>query len=126
AVADYAPVSSEKKKLKRHGTNMHLVLEPTKDIAAKLGEMKTKNQLLVGFALETHDEISNAQKKLEQKNLDFIVLNSLKDKDAGFNVDTNKISIVRKSGKIDTFNLKNKFDVAKDIVNTMVEFIETS
>ncbi len=126
AVADYAPASIGRKKIKRQGNNLHLELAPTKDIAAKLGEIKTKNQLLVGFALETDDEIANAKKKLKQKNLDFIVLNSLKDTGAGFNVDTNKISIVMKSGKIDTFKLKNKYDVANDIVNTMMKHLKAS
>jgi phosphopantothenoylcysteine decarboxylase / phosphopantothenate---cysteine ligase len=126
AIADYAPATPGKNKIKRQGSKLHLELAPTKDIAAKLGEIKTDNQLLVGFALETDDEIANAKKKLKQKNLDFIVLNSLKDKGAGFDVDTNKISIVNKSGKIDTFKLKNKHDVAKDIVNAMMSVLKVS
>ena len=94
------------------------------DIAATLGKQKQDNQLLIGFALETNNEIENAKGKLMRKNLDFIVLNSLKDQGAGFAVDTNKITILRKDNKIKEFELKSKTKVAIDIVNEIVLMIE--
>ena len=96
---------------------MTLRLVPTKDIAAELGKMKTEKQFFAGFALETDDEMQNAQKKLKTKNFDFIVLNSLKDKGAGFGYDTNKVTIVsRTKGAVD-YELKAKTLVAKDIAD---------
>ncbi|WP_340112877.1 bifunctional phosphopantothenoylcysteine decarboxylase/phosphopantothenate--cysteine ligase CoaBC [Maribellus mangrovi] len=121
AVADFTPVEKHAEKTKRGKENWSIKLQPTKDIAAELGKRKTDQQLLVGFALETTDEISNAGKKLERKNLDFIVLNSLNDKGAGFGVDTNKISILEKDNKRQDFELKTKKDVARDIVEKMIE-----
>jgi phosphopantothenoylcysteine decarboxylase/phosphopantothenate--cysteine ligase len=121
AVADFSPVTENKNKVKRKGDNLNLVLSPTKDIAAALGENKTSDQIVVGFALETENPVENAKSKLKRKNLDFIVLNSLDDKGAGFNYDTNKITIIDKAGKIERFDLKAKNEVAKDIVNKIIE-----
>lgn len=116
AVADYKVKEQAKEKIKRTGDEMNMLLIPNKDIAAQLGQMKNK-QLLVGFALETNDEESNAIKKIEKKNLDFIVLNSLNDTGAGFQHDTNKISILSKNGEKEDFPLKSKKEVAFDIIN---------
>ncbi len=96
---------------------MFIELKPTKDIAAELGKIKKNGQMLIGFALETDDEEKNAAGKLIKKNLDFIVLNSLQDKGAGFGHDTNKISILFKDNNIKKFELKTKQEVAKDILN---------
>lgn len=116
AVADYKVKEQAKEKIKRTGDEMNMLLIPNKDIAAQLGQMKNK-QLLVGFALETNDEESNAIKKMEKKNLDFIVLNSLNDTGAGFQHDTNKISILSKNGEKEDFPLKSKKEVSFDIIN---------
>jgi phosphopantothenoylcysteine decarboxylase/phosphopantothenate--cysteine ligase len=97
---------------------------PTKDIAATLGELKNQNQITVGFALETDNEVSNAQKKLESKNLDFIVLNSLNEEGAGFQVDTNKITIIDKNNNQQFFELKSKKDVAIDIVDKIKSILK--
>jgi phosphopantothenoylcysteine decarboxylase/phosphopantothenate--cysteine ligase len=124
AVADFTPLAVENKKTKRGKENWNLELKPTKDIAATLGESKTENQLLVGFALETNDEIENANKKLKNKNLDFIVLNSLQEKGAGFQVDTNKITIIDKDNNQQFFELKSKKEVASDIVEKVITMLE--
>lgn len=122
AVADYTVQNSHSEKLKRAKTeDVTLNLKPTKDIAASLGQIKKSNQILVGFALETNNEMTNAQDKLSKKNLDFIVLNSLNDSGAGFNVDTNKITIIDRTQKTTSFTLKSKKDVATDIVNYIIE-----
>lgn len=121
AVADFTPRIKAEAKTKRGKEGWNLELEPTKDIAAELGKNKSKDQILVGFALETNDELENAQKKLEKKNLDFIVLNSLNDKGAGFGVDTNKITILEKGNKRYNFELKSKVEVARDIVAKIIE-----
>lgn len=124
AVADYAPENPATDKIKRQpGQNMVLNLVPNPDIAAQLGKIKTDKQILAGFALETENEQYNAQKKLESKNLDFIVLNSLNDKGAGFGFDTNKISIVYRSGKSESFALKPKTEVAKDIAAALLQLL---
>lgn len=120
AVADYKVKEQAKEKIKRTGDEMNMLLIPNKDIAAQLGQMKNK-QLLVGFALETNDEESNAIKKIEKKNLDFIVLNSLNDTGAGFQHDTNKISILSKNGEKEDFPLKSKKEVAFDIINRIFD-----
>jgi phosphopantothenoylcysteine decarboxylase/phosphopantothenate--cysteine ligase len=117
AVADYRPKSPAALKLKRKMENISIELEPNPDIAATLGKMKQPGQILAGFALETDNEVANAQEKLTRKNFDFIILNSLKDKGSGFNSDTNKITIINKDNKITTFELKPKYDVAVDIIN---------
>jgi phosphopantothenoylcysteine decarboxylase/phosphopantothenate--cysteine ligase len=119
AVADYTPVITSDQKIKREKEIFTLQLKPTGDIAARLGELKKANQVLVGFALETHDEMENAKKKLVKKNFDFIVLNSLQDAGAGFQTDTNKITIIGKNNTIDHFPLKSKALVAKDIVDKL-------
>lgn len=118
AVADYRPKEQAKEKLKRNSDSMTIELIANKDIAAQLGTMKKEHQQLIGFALETQDEISNARKKIEKKNLDFIILNSLNDSGAGFKYDTNKISILSKSGELKNFVLKTKKEVAIDIIES--------
>ena len=118
AVADFAPETTAEQKIKRTGDDMVIRLKPNPDIAASLGQMKKQGQTLVGFALETNDEESNAQAKLKKKNLDFIVLNSLKDEGAGFRTDTNKITIITAANKKD-YPLKTKEEVAKDIVDEL-------
>jgi len=123
AVADYKPAQQYKQKVKRKSDKLAISLEPNKDIAAHLGKIKKENQLIVGFALETNDEIKNAKQKINTKNLDFIVLNSLKDKGAGFGVNTNKISIIDKTGKVDIFDLKSKNEVAIDIVKKLMSLL---
>jgi len=116
AVADFTPKTTADRKIKRKGDNLKLELQPTQDIAAALGAIKKKRQMLVGFALETDNELKNAQDKLERKNLDFIVLNSLQDKDAGFRVDTNKVTIIDRHHGIMAYDTKTKRQVAEDIV----------
>jgi phosphopantothenoylcysteine decarboxylase/phosphopantothenate--cysteine ligase len=124
AVADFTPANVENQKTKRGNDIWNLELKPTRDIAQALGEMKKENQVIVGFALETTDEISNAEKKLARKNFDFIVLNSLNDKGAGFQVDTNKITIIDKNNNQQFFELKSKKEVAIDIVNKIKSIIK--
>ncbi|MEN8120189.1 MAG: bifunctional phosphopantothenoylcysteine decarboxylase/phosphopantothenate--cysteine ligase CoaBC [Bacteroidota bacterium] len=123
AVADYTPAQTSDKKIKRKGDDMSIELKPTKDIAAELGSLKKENQILIGFALETDNEEKNAAKKLVKKNLDFIVLNSLQDKGAGFGHDTNKISIVFKDNNIKKFELKPKKEVSEDIVDEIEQLV---
>ncbi|NQU86717.1 MAG: bifunctional phosphopantothenoylcysteine decarboxylase/phosphopantothenate--cysteine ligase CoaBC, partial [Mariniphaga sp.] len=123
AVADFTPMSTEKEKTKRGNKNWELTLVPTKDIAAHLGSVKTESQILVGFALETNDEINQAKNKLLKKNLDFIVLNSLNSPGAGFHVDTNRITIIDKYNNHQEFELKSKKEVARDIVDKIVTMI---
>jgi len=121
AVADYTPKNKAKNKLKKKDTQLTIELKPTVDIAKELGKIKKNNQKLIGFALETDDELTNAIKKLEKKNLDFIVLNSLNEKGAGFKFDTNKITIITRKGDKIPFNLKSKKQVAKDIADKLLE-----
>ncbi|MDR0687586.1 MAG: bifunctional phosphopantothenoylcysteine decarboxylase/phosphopantothenate--cysteine ligase CoaBC [Prevotellaceae bacterium] len=120
AVADFAPESKVEGKLKRGDGSLSLTLSPTKDIAAHLGRIKKKKQALAGFALEAANEYANALKKLREKNLDFIVLNSMNDAGAGFNVSTNKVCIIDKNGAQTAYELKPKPEVAKDIVDKLV------
>ena len=119
AVADFTPESVADHKIKREKDDLVLQLKPTQDIAASLGKQKKPGQKLVGFALETNDERQNAQGKLERKNFDFIVLNSLNDKGAGFRCDTNKITIIDRQGYTD-YPLKSKREVACDIIDKLV------
>ena len=125
AVADYRPEVQSDEKIKREKTGditMHLV--PNPDIAAALGKMKQAGQRLVGFALETTNEVAHATEKLERKNLDFIVLNSLKDKGAGFRCDTNKVSILEANGKLTEYPVKPKNEVAGDIVEKLASLLK--
>lgn len=118
AVADYAPVVVAEKKIKREKDDIPVIeLKKNPDIAAALGKIKKPGQMLVGFALETDNEMANAQSKLERKNLDMIVLNSLADKQAGFGVDTNKVTIIEKEGTVHSYEVKPKKEVAADIVD---------
>jgi phosphopantothenoylcysteine decarboxylase/phosphopantothenate--cysteine ligase len=123
AVADYKPAQRYRQKVKRNNDKLAISLEPNKDIAAHLGKIKKKNQVIVGFALETNDEIKNATQKINTKNLDFIVLNSLKDEGAGFGVNTNKISIIDNKGTVEKFDLKSKNEVAVDIVKKLMSLL---
>ncbi|MEO9572018.1 MAG: bifunctional phosphopantothenoylcysteine decarboxylase/phosphopantothenate--cysteine ligase CoaBC [Polaribacter sp.] len=122
AVADYKPKNVATQKIKKKDVTLDIELAPTKDILASLGKIK-KNQFLVGFALETNNELENAKGKLEKKNLDAIVLNSLQDKGAGFATDTNKITIIDKDLNEKSFQLKSKVEVAVDIINEIVKKI---
>ena len=121
AVADYTPVNTAKEKIKKTENNLSVPLTKTKDILKTLGGLKTGNQFLVGFALETNNETSYALQKLQTKNADMIVLNSLQDAGAGFGHDTNKITIFDKSGNVYPFTTKSKKEVAIDIVNTIIQ-----
>lgn len=120
AVADYKPKNVATQKIKKKTNTLSIELEKTKDILATFGKQK-KHQFLVGFALETNNEIENATEKLKRKNLDFIVLNSLQDKGAGFGKATNKITIINKDKSLITFKLKSKTIVAQDIFNEIIK-----
>jgi phosphopantothenoylcysteine decarboxylase/phosphopantothenate--cysteine ligase len=121
AVADYMPVTKAEQKIKKKEDNLNLELTKTKDILKSLGEKKRKGQILVGFALETVNEKQYALEKLDKKNADMIVLNSLNDAGAGFGHDTNKITIFQKEGIETHFDTKSKGEVAKDIVETIIK-----
>lgn len=125
AVADYRPLEIAKQKIKKEEGNDKMIIELTKnpDIAATIGAKKQSSQFLVGFALETNNELENAQSKLKKKNLDMIVLNSLQEQGAGFGHDTNKISIIDANQKTD-FELKSKTEVAQDILKTIIEKLD--
>lgn len=120
AVADYKPAVVADQKIKKKDETLTITLEKTKDVLASLGEIKNQ-QYLVGFALETNNELENAKSKLTRKNLDLIVLNSLKDKGAGFGKSTNKVTLIDNKGAITAFELKSKQEVAKDIFNTILK-----
>jgi phosphopantothenoylcysteine decarboxylase/phosphopantothenate--cysteine ligase len=120
AVADYTIVSPSDKKIKKSRSALKLELTPSTDILAKLGKMKKKNQLIIGFALESENEVPNAKQKLKSKNLDMIVLNSLKDKDAGFGGKKNKVTVITRNNKIHQGQLKDKTEVARDIFDVIV------
>jgi phosphopantothenoylcysteine decarboxylase/phosphopantothenate--cysteine ligase len=123
AVADYTPAQVSEIKIKKKTDDFKLELIKTQDVLGTIGKTKRENQVLVGFALETNNEIENAQKKLSSKNLDFVVLNSLQDAGAGFAHDTNKITILDKFGKMESFPLKSKTEVAKDILEKLMTFL---
>ncbi len=125
AVADFTPENVAAEKIKRQGVELVLKLKPTQDIAARLGELKKPNQLLVGFALETTNELENAKGKLERKNLDMIVLNSMNDPGAGFGVDTNKVTFIKRDGSVLPFDVKSKEKVAVDIVDAVYEMLQS-
>ena len=120
AVADYRPKVVADQKIKKSDTCFSIELEKTKDILASLGEIK-KNQFLIGFALETENEIENAKQKIQKKNLDLIVLNSLQDEGAGFGKPTNKITFIDSNFTIEPMDLKSKEEVAQDIINKVIE-----
>ena len=122
AVADFCPEHVAEQKIKREKDDLVIRLKPTHDIAAELGRMKTDHQVLVGFALETNDEETNAQRKLEKKNLDFIVLNSMQNKGTCFRSDDNQISIISRAGQQD-YERKPKQEVAADIIDQLVELL---
>jgi len=122
AVADYSPKNVADQKIKKKDASLHIDLKPTKDILASVGKIK-KTLFLVGFALETNDELENAKGKLKRKNLDLIVLNSLQDKGAGFKLDTNKITLIDKDENITTFGVKSKKEVASDIFKAITKKI---
>ena len=120
AVSDYKPIEFSEKKIKKDNNELNIKFEKTTDILFELGQNK-KNQILVGFALENNNELSNAINKLEKKNLDLIVLNSLNDEGAGFGYDTNKITVVDCSGNVTPYKLKKKDEVADDIFKHIIE-----
>jgi phosphopantothenoylcysteine decarboxylase/phosphopantothenate--cysteine ligase len=123
AVADFTPVNVSAQKIKKQDNDLNIELKKTTDILKTLGAQKQEGQILVGFALETNDEEKNAVDKLQSKNLDFIVLNSLNDEGAGFKTDTNKITIIDRKLQKTTFDLKDKNEVAQDICAKVVELI---
>ncbi len=112
-------------KIKRAGGEVVLKLKPTKDIAKALGKSKKTSQILAGFALETDNELANATSKLRQKNLDMIVLNSLREAGAGFGYDTNRITIIDRNNIINKFELKSKEEAARDILDKIVEMLKS-
>ncbi|WP_445457428.1 bifunctional phosphopantothenoylcysteine decarboxylase/phosphopantothenate--cysteine ligase CoaBC [Flavobacterium sp. HNIBRBA15423] len=120
AVADYRPKNVAQQKIKKDDTTFIIELEKTKDILASLGKVK-KNQFLIGFALETENEIEHAKLKIQKKNLDLIVLNSLNDKGAGFGHDTNKVTFIDRNFSIESMDLKSKEEVAQDIINKIIQ-----
>lgn len=123
AVADFKPAVKADQKIKKNNSGLTLELVKTKDIAAELGKMKTPGQFIVGFALETENEVDNAERKIASKNFDLIVLNSLNDIGAGFGHDTNKITVIDRKNTSKKFNLKSKKEVARDIVNTIIDYV---
>ncbi len=120
AVADYRPLSTSDQKIKKKDNDLSLPLARTQDIAKTLGQAKNKTQLLIGFALETQNAIENAKRKVQSKNFDCIVLNTLEDKGAGFGGDTNKVRIIDQVGNIEEYPLKSKTEVADDILNYII------
>jgi len=124
AVADFTPVVQLESKLKRGDDDLIIKLKPTSDIARSLGSLKKPGQAIVGFALETNNELDNATDKLKRKNLDIIVLNSLRDAGAGFGGDPNKVTIIDKYNNIDKFELKSKSEVAYDILEKIASLIQ--
>ena len=124
AVADYAPKDVASQKIKKKKVSLSIKLHKTPDIAFNLGKLKKKGQINVGFALETENEVVNAKEKLKKKNFDLVVLNSLQEDGAGFGHDTNKISIINRQNIIEDFELKNKKQVAQDIVNSIVKILK--
>ncbi|MCK4745382.1 MAG: phosphopantothenoylcysteine decarboxylase, partial [Bacteroidales bacterium] len=124
AVSDFTPEEVSPKKVKRGTEDWNIKLKPTRDIAAEMGKTKKDGQLFIGFALETDNELEHARSKLDKKNLDLIVLNSLKEEGAGFGTDTNRVTMIGRSGTIDEYELKPKIQVAEDLVNRVVKMID--
>ncbi|WP_353182619.1 bifunctional phosphopantothenoylcysteine decarboxylase/phosphopantothenate--cysteine ligase CoaBC [Parapedobacter lycopersici] len=123
AVADYTPKVTATQKIKKASDELNIALKKTADILGVLGSQKKTSQILVGFALETHDEQANAIIKLQKKNLDFIALNSMQDKGAGFAGDNNKVTLIHRSGTIETLDLKPKSEVARDICSRIIALL---
>jgi phosphopantothenoylcysteine decarboxylase/phosphopantothenate--cysteine ligase len=123
AVADFTPEKVKDRKIRRTGDEIILRLKPTQDIAETIGKMKKKSQILAGFALETHNELANATAKLQRKNLDIIIMNSMQDNGAGFGNDTNRITIIDRNNNIDKFELKSKDEAAIDILDKIVSML---
>jgi phosphopantothenoylcysteine decarboxylase/phosphopantothenate--cysteine ligase len=119
AVADYTPSNVANQKIKKKAGDFNIELKPTKDILKHLGSLKSSHQKLIGFALETQNEVENAKKKIRSKNLDLVVLNSLQDQGAGFGHDTNKITLIDAKNNLEEFELKSKSEVANDIINAI-------
>lgn len=124
AVSDFTPVSPSGKKVKRGADEWSIQLKPTRDIAAEMGRKKKKGQILVGFALETDNEVEHARQKLEKKNLDLMVLNSMRDEGAGFGTDTNQVTMIDRLGNADKYELKSKRLVANDLVQRVIKMVE--
>ncbi|NTW26543.1 MAG: phosphopantothenoylcysteine decarboxylase, partial [Lentimicrobium sp.] len=124
AVADFTIESPASHKIKKEDKKLSIDLKPTTDILASLGKMKQKGQFLVGFALETDNETENARKKLQNKNLDLIVLNSLNDKGAGFGTDTNKVRMISANGDVKDTLLLSKVKIAEEIVSTIISLAD--
>jgi len=124
AVSDYTPAEALDKKLKRGAGEWNLSLKPTRDIAAAVGRLKAPGQLLVGFALETDREEENALSKLKKKNLDLMVLNSMRDEGAGFGTDTNRVTMIDRSGNAEKYTLKPKDQVASDLVKRVIKMMD--
>jgi phosphopantothenoylcysteine decarboxylase / phosphopantothenate---cysteine ligase len=123
AVSDYKPARVSDTKLKKSGSSLELQLMPTTDILAEIGKEKKTGRIIVGFALESDHEEENARKKLSAKNLDLVILNSLREEGAGFKTPTNKVSILFKDGHIRHFPLKSKREVARDIIDAVISII---
>lgn len=121
AVADYTPIEVASQKIKKKEDQFSIALKKTTDILASIGTKKTEKQLLIGFALETNNEVEHAKDKLRRKNLDFIVLNSMQDKGAGFATDTNKVTVIDRFEHIEEYTLKSKEEVAKDICQLIIQ-----
>ena len=124
AVADFTPKIVHNQKIKEKQQSLHIELQPTVDIAKEIGKQKQAHQKIIGFALETHNEIEHALGKMQRKNFDCIVLNSLADKGAGFGYDTNKVTILHTNGRVDNYELKTKNEVANDIICTLAQLFD--
>jgi phosphopantothenoylcysteine decarboxylase/phosphopantothenate--cysteine ligase len=124
AVSDFTPVEKSKSKVKRGSERWSIELQPTRDIAGELGRKKKKGQVFVGFALETDNEVEHARVKMEKKNLDLMVLNSLREEGAGFGTDTNKVTMIDPRGGMEKYELKPKAEVAADLVDRLVKLLE--
>ena len=124
AVSDFTPVRASAQKVKRGTEEWTLQLKPTRDIAAEMGKRKKKGQIMVGFALETDHEFEHARRKLEKKNMDLVVLNSMRDAGAGFETDTNRVTMVDRLGNVDRYELKPKAQVASDLVQRVIKMVE--
>ena len=124
AVSDFTPIRASEVKVKRGSGEWTLQLKPTRDIAAEMGRRKRAGQIMVGFALETDHELEHARQKLEKKNMDLVVLNSMRDSGAGFETDTNRVTMVDRLGNVDRYELKPKAQVASDLVQRVIKMVE--